>query len=497
MSSATEPSNKTLQPSSRAQRQCEFETFCARGLRLNVEPLGRHRGESDLQHVGRTLAMLAAMALAACAGLRQPPQADSQAPVVIRDVTMVDVVSGTMRPHTTVTVVGPRIAGVAPAAATAVPRGARVIDGGGRFLIPGLWDMHSHSLWSPEAMRTFLPLYVAQGVTGIRDMGGRLPLLVAFRDSLRRDAPPWPRVIAAGEVLDGPQPVQADISIPVSDAASATATVDSLAHAGVDFIKVYTLLPREAYFAVLAEARRVGLHVAGHVPAAVTPEDAALAGQRSIEHLRDEIEPFCSPRAAGACAQLATLFRTERTWQVPTLVVLRTKAFFDDPAVTTDSRLRYMPSGLRREWLAERQAKLLRGSDYLASKRARYADEAWLSGFLARERVPLLAGTDAGSAFCYPGFSLHDELALLVEAGLTPLDALRAATLAPAEYLAARDSMGTLEVGQVADMVLLRGNPLASIGATREIDAVVLRGRVLDRRHLDNLLDTVAAEAQK
>jgi len=111
--------------------------------------------------------------------------------------------------------------------------------------------------------------------------------------------------------------------------------------------------------------------------------------------------------------------------------------------------------------------------------------------------VPLLAGTDAGLAFCYPGFSLHDELALLVEAGLTPVDALRAATLAPAEYLAARDSMGTIEVGQVADMVLLRGNPLASIGATREIDAVVLRGRVLDRRHLDNLLDTVAADAHK
>jgi len=450
-----------------------------------------------LQPVGQKLVMLAAMVLAACAGLGNRSQADSQAPVVIRDVTVVDVVSGTLRPHTTVIVVGSRIAGVAPSAATAVPRGARVIDGGGRFLIPGLWDMHSHSLWSPVAMQTFLPLYVAQGVTGIRDMGGRLAVLAAFRDSLRRDDPPWPRVIAAGEVLDGPQPVQADISIPVSDAARATVTVDSLARAGVDFIKVYTLLPREAYFAVLAEARRVGLHVAGHVPAAVTPEDAALAGQRSIEHLRDEIEPYCSPRAAGACARLATLFRTERTWQVPTLVVLRAKAFFDDPAVTTDMRLRYMPAALRTEWLAERQAKLLRGNDYLASKRARYADEAWLTGFLAQERVPLLAGTDAGLAFSYPGFSLHDELALLVGAGLTPLDALRAATLSSAEYLAARDSMGTIAVGQVADLVLLKGNPLVSIGATREIDAVVLRGRVLDRRDLDNLLDTVAAKTQQ
>jgi imidazolonepropionase-like amidohydrolase len=396
-----------------------------------------------------------------------------------------------------VIVLGSRIAEVGPAAATAVPQDARVIEGGGRFLIPGLWDMHTHSLWSPAAMRMFLPLYVAQGVTGIRDMGGRLSILAAFRDSRRRDDPPWPRVIAAGEILDGPQPVQADISIPVADAVSATAAVDSLAHAGADFIKVYTLLPREAYFAVLAEARRAGLSVAGHVPASVTPEEAALAGQRSIEHLRDEIEPFCSPRDADGCARLTTVFRAARTWQVPTLVVLRTKAFFDDTTVTTDSRLRYMPAALRKEWLDARQLKVRRGRDYVASKRARYADEVWLTGFLARERVPLLAGTDAGSAFCYPGFSLHDELALLVDSGLTPLDALRAATLAPAEYLAARDSMGTIAVGQVADMVLLRSNPLANIGATREIDAVVHRGRVLDRRQLDNLLDTVAAAAQK
>jgi hypothetical protein len=299
-------------------------------------------------------------------------------------------------------------------------------------------------------------------------------------------------VIAAGEVLDGPQPVQADISIPVADAAGATAAVDSLAQAGVDFIKVYTLLPRDAYFAVLAEARRLGLAVAGHVPAAVTPEEAALAGQRSIEHLRDEIEPFCSPGDAAACARLAAVFRGEPTWQVPTLVVLRAKAFFDDPALTTDPRLRHVPVELRREWLAEREGKLRRGADYLASKRARYADELWLTGFLAREGVPLLAGSDVGSAFSYPGFSLHDELELLVEAGLTPLEALRAATLAPAEYLGTRDSMGAIAVGQAADLVLLRADPLAEIRATREIDAVVLRGRVLERRDLDRLLEAAA-----
>ncbi len=431
----------------------------------------------------------------AAPGAAQSP-ADPRA-VVIRNVTVVNVLAGKLRPHTTVVIVGRRITQVGPAATVAAPKGAKVIDGRGRYLIPGLWDMHSHSLWSLEAMRSFLPLYVSQGVTGIRDMGGTLAVLAAFRDSVTRVNPPWPRVVASGEILDGPKPVQADISIPVADSAAAIAAVDSLARAHVDFIKVYTLLPRNAYYATIAEAHRMGLPVAGHVPASVTPEEAARAGQRSIEHMRDEIEPFCSPNAVAACEQLAAVFRTEHTWQVPTLVVLRAKAFFDDSAMATDERLRYLPPSLRAEWMAERASRIKRGGAYAASKRKTYAVELWLAGFLAHEKVPLLAGTDAGVAFSYPGFSLHDELGLLVEGGLTPLEALRAATLAPAEYLAARDSMGSIAVGQVADLVLLRSDPLKKISATREIDAVILRGRVFDRPDLDRMLDAVAAGARE
>ena len=186
------------------------------------------------------------MALAAGARLESQSPADPLAAVVIRDVTVVDVVAGTLRRHTTVVIVGRRITRVGPATAVSAPRGSRVIDGSGRYLIPGLWDMHSHSLWSLEAMRSFLPLYVSQGVTGIRDMGGTLPVLAAFRDSMSRGDPAWPRVIAAGSIIDGPKPVQAEISFAVGDSAAAIAAVDSLARARVDFIKVYTLLPRDA-----------------------------------------------------------------------------------------------------------------------------------------------------------------------------------------------------------------------------------------------------------
>lgn len=444
----------------------------------------------------RLLATVGVLALAGCAGLRQVPHADPPGSVVVRDVTLVDVDSGSLRAHTTVTVRGSLITDVANTADAKTPTDALVVDGRGRYLIPGLWDMHSHALWRPEVVRTFLPLYVANGVTGIRDMGGQLPILRSVRESQGESDPLWPRVVAAGEVLDGPEPVHREISIAVSDVASARTAVDTLARSGVDFIKVYTLLPRDAYFAVIAEARRVGLPVAGHVPADVSVFEAAQAGQASIEHLRDEIEPFCSPLDTDSCSRLAQSFRENRTWQVPTLAVLHSKAYFDEQAIATDMRLRYLPAGLREEWLAEREGKLQRGTDYVASKRKRYADASWITAFLSRERVPLLAGSDAGNAFCYPGFSLHDELQLMVATGLAPIEALRAATLAPAEFFAARGSMGTIAAGNIADMVLLRSNPLVDIGATREIESVMLRGRLLDRRQLDDLLDAIAEDAR-
>ena len=434
------------------------------------------------------------LSLAGCATREPSAMWNPHARVAIRDVTVVDVVTGSLRPHSTVIVMDGRITAVGAAARLPMPPGARILDGRGRFLIPGLWDMHSHSLWSAEAMRTFLPLNVANGVTGIRDMGGRLDVLDTARAALRQENVAYPRIVAAGVILDGPEPVQADVSIAVADAAAARMAVDSLAQEGVDFIKVYTLLPRDAYFAVIQEARRLGLPVAGHVPAAVTIEEAARAGQRSIEHLHDELEPLCTQRDGARCRQLAAVFRQFHVWQVPTLVALR-KGFFDDEAIVRDPRLRYIPRGLREDWLAERAARISRGADHLAGKRRRYADEEWLTGFLAREHVGLLAGTDAGTAFCYPGFSLHDELGLLVQAGLSPVDALRAATSAPAEFLGKSDSMGTIAVGRDADMVLLRSNPLANIAATREIEAVVLRGRVLDRLDLDGLLASVTRMA--
>jgi hypothetical protein len=219
----------------------------------------------------------------------------------------------------------------------------------------------------------------------------------------------------------------------------------------------------------------------------VTALEAADSGQRSIEHLRDEVEPLCKAATDPACVRLLGALRARPTWLVPTLVVLRVKAILDDSSLVRDPRLGGVPALVRNAWEAIRTGKQTRPPAYWREKRTRFFGELALTGAAWRDSVPLLAGTDAGALYTYPGSSLHEELAQLVRAGLTPAAALRSATLAPAEFLGATDSLGAVAAGKVADLVLLGADPLADIGNTRTIEAVVVRGRLLRRAALDSL----------
>jgi len=440
---------------------------------------------------------VAALAVAACARREAQPAEDAAPPpepsVAITHVTVVDVAQGVLVPGQNVVIRGGRIVSVGDTLAVSVPPRAEVVDGRGKFLIPGLWDMHVHAVFNAEVARTFLPAFVASGVTGVRDMGGKLDVLRAARWAILAGTLVGPRIVAAGVILDGPQPVDSAVSFAIGTPDEGRAAVDSLARAGADFIKVYTLLPRDVYFAVLREAARLHLPVAGHVPAGVTTLEAADSGQRSIEHLRDEVDPLCAVATDPACARLLEVLRLHNTWLVPTLVVLRVKAILQDSSLVQDQRLGTMPALVRNAWDAIRVGKQDRTPVYWREKRARFFGELALTGAAWRDSVPLLAGTDAGALYTYPGSSLHDELVQLVRAGLTPAAALRSATLAPAEFLGAADSLGTVAVGKVADLVLLGADPLADIGNTRAIEAVVLRGRLFRRPQLDSLPARVAS----
>lgn len=433
----------------------------------------------------RTLAVAGAcLPVGACSAAEEPTLA-------LRDVTVVDVVRGSLAPSQTVLIAGDRIVAVGPAHRVNVPNGIMVVEAEGGYLIPGLIDMHVHTLWHPSVPPTFLPLFVANGLTTVRDMGGTLGLLREHRRSGTDRAYPSPRLIAAGAILDGPEPVHPDVSIPISTAAEARAAVDSVTAAGADFLKVYTLLPRAAFEEVLAAAEERGLAVSGHVPYEVGPVAAAAAGMRTIEHLVSEVGGFCTPGDPSSCEEPVAAFRRHGTWHVPTLVMQgQTEAI----ALCGDPRLRFLALAVREYWFDG--ALTPRGCDPASRAPIPYPTELPVEGRLARilhkGGIPLLAGTDAGVPYALPGWSLHDELRLLVEAGLSPVQALRAATWEAARALDRADELGIIQPGYLADLVLLSANPLEDIEHAHQIEAVVLNGRWFDRQSLDVVLTDVA-----
>ncbi|MBW3570078.1 MAG: amidohydrolase family protein [Gemmatimonadetes bacterium] len=478
----------------------------------------------------KPFAALLALCLAAACGGRGPASAPASAPgpaadLALTHVTIVDVESGALRPGQTVLVRGGRIAWTGPAAEARLPAGARVVDAAGRYAIPGLWDMHVHTSREGRALH-FWPQFLAHGVTGVREMGSYLDSLQYWRARARQPGSGAPRIVFSSPMLDG-EPPSWRHGYGVADSAAARAAVDTMAALGFDFLKVYFRLPRDAYFAIARRARERGIPFAGHVPASVTVVEASDAGQRSIEHLDDSFYIACVPeggallqrflaaRAPGApadsvqpaldrllgamlagpapaqCAPIFARMAANGTWFTPTLAVHR--GLHPPDELAADPRLRFVPPGLAARWAAGRRT----GEN--AERDRRIGEQMTrMVGMAQSAGVGILAGTDASDeAYVFAGSGLHDELALLVDAGLTPLQALQAATLNPARYLQAADTMGTVAAGRVADLVLLDANPLDDIRNTQRIFAVVHRGRLIDAAERERLLRIAQEEAAR
>ena len=447
--------------------------------------------------------------------------------LVIKHVKVIDATGRGPEPNMTVIVDGDRIVAVSPSRRTHIPRKAVVVDGTGKFLIPGLWDMHVHGASDARAPWSHL-LFLANGVVGVRDMSGP-PDAHAWRATNSSSEDPSPTIYLGSPIIDGPNPVWPE-SIVVTDEAQGREVVEQQRERGADFIKVYSRLSRDAYFAIADEAKKCGIPFEGHVPESVTAAEASDAGQKSIEHLT-RVADACSKeeksidsemqrqeslfRTSGAtmaqkidsgkgiirlnmrvvesfdedtAKALFALFVKNRTWQCPTLTLLR--AQIDDPLIANDPRLKYLSREVRAKWDAgyyknvppEPRAALVKLS------KLQFDESERLVGLMYRAGVPILAGTDAMNPQCFPGFGIHDELALLVDAGLSPLAALQAATRNAAEFMGQLDRRGTIEVGKTADLVLLDKDPLADIHNTRSIQAVVLSGKLYSRRALDEML---------
>ena len=458
----------------------------------------------------------------ACAALVTAQGQAPGTPLILSHVNVVDVITGSLQRDVDVTVRDGRIAAVQPAGAKA---GGRIVDATGKFLIPGLADMHVH--WYHERS---LGLFIANGVTRVRQMWG-MPLHLEWRKRIDAGKLLGPRFSISSPIVDGPRPFWPG-SISAGDAETAAKAVADIKKGGYDFVKVYSGLTREAYFAIVRAARENGLEVAGHVPIAVSAAEAADAGQTSIEHLTTilissssaeaRLRPLLDQRLqkggnmtqgitadsraaarelseqvlatydeAKAAALFARLAKN-RTWQCPTLTVIRSLASLDDAAFTSDARLKYMPREIRDSWDPAKDARTATKSkaDYELDRRTlrKYME---IVAAMKKAGVEFLAGTDALNPFAFPGFSLHDELDLLVQSGLTPAEALRAATINPARFLRDDAANGSVAPGKNADLVLLEANPLDSVRNTQRIAAVVVRGRYLDRAELDRMLAAV------
>jgi imidazolonepropionase-like amidohydrolase len=463
------------------------------------------------------------------------PAAESRQPVALVNVNVIDTLEGSVDRGVTVLIEGTRITRISrPSDRAPLPVGTRRIALDGKFVIPGLWDMHVHSALDERDPEWFFPLLIANGVTGVRDMGTFVSLakMRQLRDEVRAGRRLGPRMVLAGTIIDGLGAVERGPERHVPSFDDMVRAVRHLKQQGADFVKVDPLLERDAYFAAVAEARRQQLPIAGQVPEPVTVEDAANAGHRSVEHL-DKLVLGCSNAEAAIvdikeevlrgmrvrpnedllqqltptpeeawetirsldlerCDALMKTLAKNRTAIVPTLIAAET--FGPRARARNDPRLLYLPRSIREGWLAMSAEMMLRSAEQNELMAAMEDLERRLVRPLQRAGAPLLAGTHAAAItpYVFPGFSLHDELTALVGAGLAPLEALQAATLNPARFLNEEANLGTVAAGRLADLVVLDANPLEDIRDLRGVRAVVLDGRVLDRDELDALLRSAA-----
>ena len=448
--------------------------------------------------------------------------------LVLQHVTLIVGTGAAPLTDQTVVISAGRVTAVGPANRIKAAKSDKIVDGRGKFLIPGLWDMHVHlagvladPAWSRNVL---LPLLLANGVTGVRDMGGDLESLLAWKRDVESGALLGPHIYAAGPWLSAggrKTPEQ----YPVANAEEARAAVRDLKKRGADFIKIISLPSREAFFGVADESKKQDITFVGHLPIEVDAAEASRAGMRSIEHFyyssfalslsskedelrqqylaarknrdavsiarisEDAIATYSSEKAAAVYETL----KANKTWVTPTLEGIFV-AGHPSPLHFDGALLAYLPNGVTKDW----QTPIKENSPATARTKelAKLLENDWkLTREMHAAGVSLLAGSDSLDERVLPGISLHLELAQLVKAGFTPAEAIQCATLRAAQFLGQEKEFGTVQPGKQADLVLLTRDPSQEIANSLSVEAVVFRGNYLDRAALDQLLKNARAAA--
>jgi imidazolonepropionase-like amidohydrolase len=410
--------------------------------------------------------------------------------------TVIDGSGGPPLHDAVVVVRGTRIESVTPRAGFRMPKHTEQLDVTGRWIIPGLIDAHAH------AVRWALPRYLGWGVTAVRDLHGQLDTMLALREAAVLNSMPSPRIFTAGAMIDGVPTTYPD-ALPAADAAAARKAVDRLAVAGVDYLKVYTRITPTLLRAITDEAKSFNLRIAAHL-GLTDALTAASLGVSSIEHLSgvpeaavENPEPFYAAHSrsffagwtaferswagldSAALQRVAAGLAREHVVLVPTLVLHETFSRLDDSVLYHEPAMAAVPDSERARWNV---ADMIRRAnwttaDFEAFRKSRPMQDLFIREFRAAGGI-VAAGTDASNQMLIPGYSEHEELSLLVRAGLTANAALLAATRDAARLIGA-DSLGSIAPGRSADLVVLRADPLADIANTREIDRVMIRGNLM------------------
>ena len=433
--------------------------------------------------------------------------ADPPPPLVIRNVTVIPMTGEAALPGRSVIVRGGRISEVGPSAEVRVPAGATVVDGTGKYLIPGLFDLHVHM---SKVRASALGLFVLHGVTTVRDQGSEHAEVLRWRREIRSGERVGPRMVIAGPYLESLRniermrrdPPESRVEpferarIPVGSPADAQRIIDSLAVLELDHFKIRTVQDSQTYVALARAAHARGKRLVGHAVTA-SPEVFLEAGQDGLDHgFPASIDSLPRERRMAFWRELAR----RDVGVVPTLVVVtesvfRPLSYYRSLVADTTAGVHplrpYLSAFTIRDWKEQ--------VDEVTPERRAYFDRAWAVGLrhvreLREAGVRLMTGSDVAVLNIFPGVSLHEELRLFVDSvGMSPLEALASATRKPAEWLGLADSVGTIEPGKVADLVLLDADPLQKIDNVRRIAAVLLRGRLFQRRELDALLAAVAS----
>ena len=407
-----------------------------------------------------------------------------------------------------------------------IPPGAQTVDTTGKYMIPGLWDMHTHVAGitaDPKWGKSLLPQYLAAGITSIRDMAGDIDALKSWQSQQAAGELAGPRMFVCGPFIDGSTQgfgFATDVRAATTPE-EGRALVRELKAKGVDFIKVGSQLSRATFMAIADEAKKLKVPFVGHVPDAVTPSEAARAGMKSQEHLfgialetsskGDELrQQLVDARAKQDTPAVVRLvaesqqttddakaralfaeFKKNGTWIVPTLAWTQITSTLSER--TDDPGLKPLPADLQKQWAPGQKVMSDGAQKYYARK---YESDAKLVGMMNTAGVQILAGSDSLDPYVFPGSSLHRELELLVKAGLTPMQALQAATIQPSRFFGIQMGLGTIERGKNADLVLLDANPLEDIRNTRKVFAVMWAGRYYPKAQLEAMVETAVAAAK-